>query len=291
MILFLQKTGLFLAVYLVSQAILIGLSGLMFGVDWFANDPEVNMTESLQGSEWRGMVALNQIVGLLLPAVLFLLIWYGKKAAVRIGFFVPSKSRPFLLALVLLFFSYPLIQQLAEWNQNIPLSDWMRGTSDEIQDYMLQILKMEGIDALFINLLLIAVLPAFGEELFFRAVLQRELIQTFKNAHAGILVAAALFSTFHFQFDGFLPRLALGALFGYSYHYLRSFLIPVLLHFTHNAMLVWVVFQQPDPGLEQDVIRNTEGNFWVLAISLIFVIYLFYLIRQQYHEKPIQPTD
>ena len=66
-----------------------------------------------------------------------------------------------------------------------------------------------------LGLLVIALLPAIGEELVFRGILQRELWRGTLNIHVAIWVSAAIFSAIHMQFYGFVPRLLLGALFGY----------------------------------------------------------------------------
>ena len=84
-------------------------------------------------------------------------------------------------------------------------------------------------------------LPAFMapiEEFLFRGALQRVIGKWTSNPHTIIWVAAILFSAFHLQFYGFLPRMILGAYFGYLLYWSKSIWIPVFAHFVNNAFAV-----------------------------------------------------
>lgn len=104
-----------------------------------------------------------------------------------------------------------------------------------------QLLASDRIDILLANLLVVAVIAALTEELFFRGALQRILGKALSNPHAIIWTAAALFSAFHMQFYGFLPRMILGAYFGYLLLWSRSIWLPVFAHFINNATAVVVL--------------------------------------------------
>ena len=63
---------------------------------------------------------------------------------------------------------------------------------------------------MMLNLLMIAVLPAIGEELIFRGVFQKIFYDFFKSGHPAVWITAIIFSTLHFQFFGLIPRFILG---------------------------------------------------------------------------------
>ena len=90
---------------------------------------------------------------------------------------------------------------------------------------------------LLVYLLVIALIPAVGEELLFRGVIQRTLQQRY-NLHAAVWITAALFSFAHFQFLGFYPRLLLGVLLGYAAAWSGSLRTSMLLHFFNNGSAV-----------------------------------------------------
>lgn len=275
---FLQKTLSFVLIYVVSQIFLMGLLWFAFGMNLFETTKSDVSIEDLSLVQLKTMVALNQLFSLLLPAILYLILFYRKRLIEQIDFNIPLVVEVILIALGLLLFSFPIIHFLAELNQKIPLTAWMKSTAGEIDESLLRIIEMNGKRDLIINLILIALLPAFAEELFFRGVIQKELIAYFRKTHVAIITTAIVFSAFHMQFDGFLPRLFLGALLGYTYYFSRSFLIPVLIHFTNNAILVVSVYLKPEK-LEDIELSSPIVNYPLLILSIIIVVYLMHLMK------------
>jgi membrane protease YdiL (CAAX protease family) len=123
----------------------------------------------------------------------------------------------------------------------------------------------------------IAVLPGIGEELLFRGFLQNLLKRIFKNDHVAIWVAAVLFSAIHFQFYGFIPRMLLGALFGYIYVWSGNLLYPIIAHFVNNcvSLVALYVYQK---GLTDIDVESTEAlpTMYVIIFSALFVVTLIY---------------
>jgi len=97
-------------------------------------------------------------------------------------------------------------------------------------------MKVEGVSGLMFNIFMIAVLPALGEELMFRGVIQRIFSNLTRNHHWGIWISAFLFSAMHMQFYGFLPRIVLGAMFGYLLVWTETMWVPILALFVNNDM-------------------------------------------------------
>lgn len=103
-------------------------------------------------------------------------------------------------------------------------------------------------------MLLIALVPAIGEELLFRGVFQRLFTEWFRNIHWGIWISAILFSAIHFQFFGFLPRLFLGVIFGYLLELTSSMWVPIVAHFVNNLTGVIIAFFiSPDSVINQPI--------------------------------------
>jgi membrane protease YdiL (CAAX protease family) len=162
-----------------------------------------------------------------------------------------------LWAIFLMLIALPAINLVGYFNQQMslpaflePLEQWMKTAEENAAHLTEQFLSVTTFDGLIINILLMALLPAVAEELTFRGVLQR-LIQTQTNeainregkwVHLAIWCTAILFSAIHMQFYGFLPRMLMGALFGYALVWTGSMWIPILMHFTNNAMAVILYF-------------------------------------------------
>lgn len=121
-------------------------------------------------------------------------------------------------------------------------------------------------------------MPAVGEELVFRGLIQNQAHYLFKNIHLAIWLTALFFSFFHLQFYGLIPRLLLGALFGYLYYWSGTLWIPILAHFVNNGLaLIMAYFFQlniVDYDLQSD---QSMGLFPVLIFTIItfFLVYYF----------------
>ncbi len=189
-----------------------------------------------------------------------------------------------LLAAAFMILIIPIINLLTAWNQQLILPQafhdievWMRMAESETAALTEKMVQVHGLQALFYNLFLMALLPAMGEELFFRGTLQSFFAK--KNTHRAIWITAFIFSTIHFQFYGFLPRLLLGAFFGYLLVKSGSLWLPIIGHFINNAMAIIFYYLKFNGYQSFDVDKiGTGETIWVsclVAILLITVSILF----------------
>lgn len=132
---------------------------------------------------------------------------------------------------------------------------------------------------LFISLFVVALIPAIGEELLFRGLLQKILVQWSKNIHLGIWISAVIFSFIHFQFFGFFPRVLLGAFFGYLFVYSGNLMIPILAHFFNNALLVFIywLYNREYIAIEIDTFGANKHTILFSIIAVLLLAILFYL--------------
>jgi hypothetical protein len=185
-------------------------------------------------------------------------------------------------ALPVLEFSVQLNQKMALPGSLKWIEDWMKMKEEEMKVLTERLLSMKTATDLAVNLLMIAILPAIGEELFFRGGVQTAFWRWFKNHHVAIWVTAILFSSIHLQFYGFLPRMLLGAGFGYLYVWSRSIWIPVLAHFINNGLVVvvaWIYQKQGKPIDDVETIAPTQ--WYVYLVSAFLTIGLLWFVYKQ----------
>ena len=108
-----------------------------------------------------------------------------------------------------------------------------QAASKAVYDYLLSV---PNISVLLLSIVGLGVIPAVGEELVFRGVLQNLFLRSFKNRHAAIWISAFLFSLFHGNWDGFIVRLILGGLFGYIYFQTKNIYVPIAAHAINNSI-------------------------------------------------------
>jgi uncharacterized membrane protein (Fun14 family) len=84
------------------------------------------------------------------------------------------------------------------------------------------------------------------------------------------------------QFFGFLPRMFLGALFGYLFVWSGNILFPMLAHFFNNAIMVLALYLHQIGTIKEDF-EKPEAMPWpaVAFLTTVFIISLYYF--KKYH--------
>ncbi|HET6556163.1 MAG TPA: type II CAAX endopeptidase family protein [Prolixibacteraceae bacterium] len=181
----------------------------------------------------------------------------------------------------------PLINFAGELNNQMSLpesmaglEEWMRTKEETAKVLTEKFLHVETIPALLFNIFMVAVLAALGEEFLFRGVIQRIFTTMTRNYHWGIWITAILFSAVHIQFYGFLPRMLLGAMFGYMLVWTGTMWVPVLAHFVNNTMGVIGYYLMHKGLISDDVEQWGTGSeqYPILTLSLVLSSGLLYLI-------------
>ncbi|HYK76956.1 MAG TPA: CPBP family intramembrane glutamic endopeptidase [Daejeonella sp.] len=219
----------------------------------------------LENKNWRDYLQLNRVSGILL-----------------------------LFTVLLMFGSTPLLELSVELNKGMKLPSflqnleiWMQNKEAQMADLTRQLLIMKSLPVLLVNLLMLAVLPAFGEEFIFRGCLQRIFTRLTHNYHLAVWISAIIFSAIHVQFYGFFPRMLLGALFGYLLVWSKSLWLPILAHFVNNATAVITAYVYQQKGLPLEKLEQTEPTPWPLYLfsaffTILLLVYIYRLGRKQH---------
>ena len=193
-------------------------------------------------------------------------------------------------AVVLMLVALPAINLLAHINEQMalpaflePLEAWMKTQEETAKNLTDQFMHVTTFGGLIINLLLMAVLPAISEELTFRGVLMNLFkVKGESVPHLAIWCSAILFSAIHLQFYGFVPRMLMGALFGYMLVWTGSLWTPILMHFTNNAMAVILYFVSLRAGWDIEMMDaiGTNDTLWLGVVSMVITIVGIYAFRR-----------
>lgn len=251
----------------------------------------LNLLEDAKAAQagWYELMALQGVSTagtFIIPCLLY---WY----LVEHRSFSAFNARPLstvqalgvVVLLVMVFM--PFNGLVIEWNQHLrlpealaPVEQWMRDSEDKAAIATKALTTFHTVGQLLVALLIIAVLPAIGEELLFRGILQRKVIGMTGNVHAGIWLTAALFSAIHIQFYGFVPRLLLGALFGYLYVGSGNLWVPILAHFVNNGFTVLMVYLYQQKHVSVDIEKTESVPWYGALISLLVSVGLFLYFRR-----------
>ncbi|MEI7802458.1 MAG: CPBP family intramembrane glutamic endopeptidase [Bacteroidota bacterium] len=202
-----------------------------------------------------------------------------------------TSAKMILLAMAIIFLSAPIVNEIYLLNKQLdPKAFGQIGkllTDSEKQNEMLTtvFLYMPGVTDFLINIFIIALIPAIAEELFFRGVLQQFFKTTFKNAHVAVWLTAIVFSLFHADFNGFIPRVFLGALLGYLFVWGNSLWVNIGAHFINNASQVVMVYLFQS-GISSFDAQSDENSPWY--VTLIFTIVMIALLIIFYRKRFVE---
>ena len=233
----------------------------------------------------KALQILNMAGGLLLPAGIYLWLCYPGIKTDRV-FNKPFKYLPIALSAILIVIAQPLIGWTSELNSYLSLPEglsfvenWMKNAETQGEMLTEAFLSTTSISGLLVNIFMVAILPAFAEEILFRGALARLFKDWTKNIHLAVFLSAFLFAAIHMQFYGFLPRFLLCTALGYLYFWSGSLWLPIVAHFTNNFLSVIVEFL-----FRRGMIHINAENFgmdnaaWLTTFSIIGVIGILYYI-------------
>lgn len=198
----------------------------------------------------------------------------------------PALAIWFLSAVVVLVF-IPINSQFIEWNSNMVfpeswswLETWMRDKEDQNAMLTRFMTNYQEVGQLVVALTVVVLLPALGEEVLFRGIIQRKLAQHWANVHVAIWVSAAVFSAIHFQFYGFLPRMILGALFGYLYYWSGRLSVAILAHFVNNGFVLVMMFLYNTKVLKVNIEEIKTMPWTTILASIVLTTAILFEIRK-----------
>lgn len=239
------------------------------------------------------MLISQEILVFIIPA---LLLMSKLKPSGSKGF--PDMMKPcvkdVILVVILTFCIFPITGLAGQLNSGLHLPDffsgiekWIIEKEDSADNLFSTLMTVDSFGAMTINLIMIAVLPAIGEEFIFRGVFQKIFFRLFKSGHLAIWITAFIFSFVHLQFFGFLPRFILGLLFGYLFYWGGNLWLPVTAHFVNNAVPVIIAYIQ---GWEA-YSRGSDIALWKQIIGIPVPLIACTLILLYFRNKSRRMRD
>lgn len=265
-----------LLVTLFMTIIFLGVGQLVAGKDM----SNVDTLKKLQFFQSIGMFVL--------PPLILAYLWDFKPFSFLSADILPKISFLFI-TLVLVWVASPAINLLGEINNRISFPESLhhveisvRALEDKAEILTQKILQADNMFVLFVNIGLIAVIPAVGEEFFFRGIIQKTLSDKL-GKHWAVWITAIIFSTIHFQFYGFIPRMLMGAVFGYLLVWTGNIWYPVLAHFVNNATAVVYFYRKDkyDTFVDAETIGTGE-TIYLGVVSIVLTIIVLYFIKRNY---------
>lgn len=203
--------------------------------------------------------------------------------------FLQLKRPPTAISVLGVVFAFlialPALNQIIYWNAHMEFPDGMQAFGKQLAELEESanarshtLLDTSSWGSLFVNLAVVALLVAVAEEMFFRGTMQRAIASNGAN-YTAIWVTAIIFSMLHFQIFGFIPRLLLGAWFGYLLYWSRSLYLPIIAHFINNGVVVvaqWLTTRGIVCDFENLGVTASGFPFPAAVSAVAFIIFIIF---------------
>lgn len=286
---FLMVVGITLLCAIIFTLLGSMIAAFLYGVNPMTNPGFLKEVSNPAVVSALKMMQLFSSIGTFIIPPLLAAFLFDIRPMAYLGLERKSKPTVFLLVIVLMFAIVPFINWMLVVNGGMHLpavmkdmEDWMKASESQAAEITKVFLNSGTITGLILNLFIIAIIPAIGEELLFRGLIQRLFTELSNNVHVAIILSAVLFSALHLQFYGFFPRFALGVMFGYLYLWSGNLWLPMLAHFVNNAAAVLFSWMEARQGLpfNQDTFGTGKGEEMVLAASVFLTWGILFAIHK-----------
>ena len=213
--------------------------------------------------------------------------------------FLKMKAIPAIVSLLVVFaimiVVQPLVELTGKWNAAFPfpeafgIADWIKQTEEQGAVVTKVFLKADTVSVFLLNIFIMAFLPALGEEIFFRGMIQQYMTKAVKNVYIAIVITAIIFSAFHFQFMGFLPRMLLGIILGCIFVWSGSIWLSVFAHFLNNGAAVTLDYLSQRGIINEEQLETVASdNIMVIMLSFVLLGMLMFVLYKQ-RKQELQP--
>ncbi|MFA6245981.1 MAG: CPBP family intramembrane glutamic endopeptidase [Mucilaginibacter sp.] len=283
---FLLFVVVFTAIFIIGNLLGIAIITVVYGLNMVMEIAQLNFTNPQSIPALYILQVVTTTIPIFLAPVIFGY-WVARDPAEYIKPTIRIPWMLFVVAFFVMLISSPLIEFLSNINQQMVLPEWLGGLerwmkeSEESARRMTAVLlNMQTLWDCIKNVLLIGLLTAIAEEFLFRGGMQTIMQKWTKNTHVAIWVTAAIFSAFHMEFYGFLPRLLLGALFGYFVAWSGSIWPAVWGHFLNNGSAVVITYLYQKRYIKLNPDDTNVFSWWQYIFSLIIIIILLLVYKK-----------
>ncbi|HYV93729.1 MAG TPA: type II CAAX endopeptidase family protein [Chitinophagales bacterium] len=269
----------------------------LFGITWMdevmqnaVSKPEMVAMNANQVNALK-FLQFTQTLGLfLIPALLFAKLKFPEGDYLRLN--AKTNFLFVLLGILILVTASPIIDFTYYLNQRLEFPSFLSRLEKAVNDaehanaqFTFLFIKTPRPTDLWINLIVIALVPAISEEVFFRGCLQQVFKEWTKNIHWAVWLGGAVFSFAHFEFYGFVPRMLLGALLGYLFVWSGSLWMPIIVHAFNNGAQIVLSYLHEHGKIQYDIASNQMESVWVTIIATVICIGLLWLYRKMMMER------
>jgi hypothetical protein len=217
----------------------------------------------------------------LLPAVIFAYLATPRPAD-YLGLRAPRNKNHLIIAPLVMLGAAPLLMVLQSVISLINFGPGIKAQQQASENMMNALLSMPDAAAFIRAFIVVAIVPAFGEELFFRAVLMRFAKKRSRTMVFPILFTAAVFSFSHANVYGYLSIFLAGILLAVIYNLTGSIWCSIAAHLFFNGFqVILTYFANTNAAVKRFTENNTVPVYFILAGAIVFAGSFYLLLKNK----------
>ncbi|MBR1804066.1 MAG: CPBP family intramembrane metalloprotease [Muribaculaceae bacterium] len=252
--------------------------------------------DEMTGSVVYASIILQDVLTFIAPAIAAMVLCYYRPLQVM-GLAQAPSWKGIVLAALVCAVSLPAMNWLVEWNKGMQLpqalsglEQWMQAMEQQGEEVTRDMLEHQSVGGLLVNLCVVGFLAGLSEEIFFRGSMLKMFSRSGHISHVAVWVVAIVFSAMHMQFYGFVPRMLLGAWFGYLLWWTRSLWVPIIAHTLNNSLVVIFTWLEDRGVVSGDSVDSLglaqQGEMpWLALASAVVTIALIVCARRWFFQK------
>jgi len=224
---------------------------------------------------------VSSIATFMIPALLFAYLTHPQPS-LYLGITRPKKPVHLLLAICIIIGAMPLLSGLEALIGHINFSADVKAKQEASEHLTNALLTMPTAADFIKALVVMALVPAIGEELFFRGVLMRFAKKKSRTMAFPIVFTALVFAFSHTNIYGYASIFLAGLLLAVIYYLTGSLWCSILAHlFFNGTQIVLTYMSNTNIALKNFLGGNSLPAYLPIAGAIIFAIsfYLLYKTR------------
>lgn len=262
----------------------LGLTAYISLVMILGNDGEVD-TDMILGIDpifllgAQGVAAILMFIGV--PAL-----FNGIALKIPLKEYFPGISLSTIGLTVLISISCMVVNSaIGEFNMNLDFGSsdfagWAKQSEEQLKVLTEHLTNFTSPTHFILAFIVVAIIPAIGEELLFRGLIQNMFSKAFNNPHIAIWLTGFIFAAIHMQFFGVMPRMFLGVLFGYLYHWSGKLSVAMIGHLVNNGLALIALYLAQKDIVQVSPEQMEEAAPWPAV--LVFAVISFFLLKTFY---------
>ena len=217
----------------------------------------------------------------LFPALLFAYLSTPRPAQ-YLGLRAPGKNIQLLLVIFIMLGATPILLLMDGLVSNINFGPKVKAAQQASDNMFNAFLNIHSFGSFIKVFFILAVIPAVGEEMFFRGVLMRFAKQRSKTMVFPILFTSVVFAYSHSNIYGYISIFTAAVLLAVIYNLTGSIWCSILAHFSFNGMQVTLSYMSNhNPAVKAFMASNTVPVYLLIGGTIVFALSFYLLLKNK----------